>query len=102
VDQAVAQLRSCEGLVIDLRGNLGGGIGALRLMSHLTPERIPVGYSLTRERAEQGYRREDLPRFDGIPSSKWQLPFVASRFVGRDKSIVVVTEGKGPQRFHGR
>ncbi|HTU44802.1 MAG TPA: S41 family peptidase [Bryobacteraceae bacterium] len=102
VDQAFGELRKCERLLIDLRGNPGGGIGALRLMSYLTPERIPVGYSLTRERAERGYRREDLPRFTGIPTYKWQLPLVASRFVGRDKSIVVVTEGKGGQNFHGR
>lgn len=102
VDEAVRQLRTSERLVIDLRGNPGGGIGALRLMSYLTAERMPVGYSLTRDRAERGYRREDLPKFDGIPAYKWQLPFIASRFVGRDKSIVVVTEGKGPQKFHGR
>lgn len=102
VDQAMAELRNCERLVIDLRGNPGGGIGALRLMSYLTPDRVPVGYSLTRERAERGYRREDLPQFRGIPDQKWQLPFVASRFVGRDLSIAVVTEGKGTQKFHGR
>jgi carboxyl-terminal processing protease len=27
---------------------------------------------------------------------------LASRFMGRDLSIVVVTEGRGPQRFHDR
>jgi carboxyl-terminal processing protease len=102
VDRAVDELRTCERLIIDLRGNPGGGIGALRLMSYLTPEKIPVGYSLTRERAERGYRREDLNQFRGIPAHKWQLPFLAARFVGRDMSIVVVTEGKGQQKFHNR
>jgi carboxyl-terminal processing protease len=102
VDRAISQLQDCDRLIIDLRGNPGGGIGALRLMSYLVPGRIPVGYSLTRERAERGYRREDLRRFTQIPTRKWRLPLIASRFVGRDMSIVVVTEGKGAQRFHGR
>jgi carboxyl-terminal processing protease len=102
VDRAVEDLRGCERLIVDLRGNPGGGIGALRLMSYLTPGKIPVGYSLTRERAERGYRREGLNQFRGIPRHKWQLPFLAARFVGRDMSIVVVTEGKGPQKFHNR
>ncbi len=102
VDRAIRELRNCERLVIDLRGNPGGGIGALRLMSYLTPDRLPVGYSLTRERAERGYRREDLPQFRAVPDQKWQLPFVASKFIGRDMSIAVITEGRGPQKFHGR
>ena len=29
-------------------------------------------------------------------------PFLAARLLGRDQSIVVVTEGKGPQKFHDR
>jgi C-terminal processing protease CtpA/Prc len=102
VDRAVRELRDCDRLVVDVRGNPGGGIGGLRLMSYLTPDRLPVGYSLTRQRAERGYRREDLPQFRGIPDQKWQLPLVALRFVGRDQSIVVVTEGRGSQKFHGR
>ena len=64
--------------------------------------KVPVGYSLTRQRAVAGYRREDLPQFHEIPSRKWELPFLALRFIGRDQSIAVVTEGRGPQRYHGR
>jgi carboxyl-terminal processing protease len=101
VDQAMETLRESDRLIIDLRGNPGGGIGGLRLMSYLTPGKLPVGYSLTRQRAERGYDREDLPRFGGIPKGKWQLPFLLLRFVGRDQSIVVVTEGMGPRPFHG-
>jgi C-terminal processing protease CtpA/Prc len=102
IDRAIGHLKHCSRLIIDLRGNPGGGSGNLRLMSYLTPERIPVGYSLTRPRAEKGYRRESLARFKRIPSGKWQLPFLALRFKFVDKSIVVVTEGLGPQPFHGR
>jgi len=42
---AVDDLGNIKGLVVDLRGNTGGGAGALRLMSLLTPDRIPVGFS---------------------------------------------------------
>jgi carboxyl-terminal processing protease len=102
VDRAIQQLQGCDRLILDLRGNPGGGIGALRLMSYLTPDKRPVGYSLTRRRAERGYRREDLPKFEGIPDAKWKLPIIAARFMGRDLSIAVVTEGRGHQPFHSR
>ena len=102
VDRAMGELANCDRLIVDLRGNPGGGIGGLRLMSYLTPRKIPVGYSLTRQRAVAGYLREDLPQFKQIPSRKWELLFLALRFIGRDQSIAVVTEGRGPQRYHGR
>jgi C-terminal processing protease CtpA/Prc len=47
ISDAVARLGEIEGLVIDLRGNTGGGIGALRVMSVLTSERIPVGFAVS-------------------------------------------------------
>jgi C-terminal processing protease CtpA/Prc len=102
VDTAVSRVRDCDRLIVDLRGNPGGGIGGLRLMGYLTPGKLPVGYSLTRKRAERGYRKEDLPQFRGIPKYKWMLPLLLLRFAGRDHSIVVVTEGLGQQKFHGR
>jgi carboxyl-terminal processing protease len=101
-DEAFRQLRDCDRLIFDLRGNTGGGIGGLRLMSYLTPHKIPVGYSLTKRRAEKGYQKENLPRFGRIPSNKFALIWLALRFGFIDKSIVVVTEGLGPQKFHGR
>ena len=102
-DRAIRSLSDTQCLVVDLRGNLGSaGAGNLRLMSYLTPHKVPVGYSLTRLRAEQGYKREDLIRFERIPSSKLSAPFALWRFRKVDKSIVIVTEGLGPQSFHGR
>lgn len=89
-------------LIVDLRGNTGGGIGGLRLMSYLTPGRKEVGYSLTRSRKEKGYDKEKLPRFGHIPSHKPTLLWLALRYGFIDKSILVVTEGLGSQRFHGR
>ncbi len=70
-------------------------------MSLLTPERLPIGYSLDRKLAESGYDRERLPRFDRIPKSKWEVPLLAFRYA-RKKSVVLETEGLAPQRFHGR
>ena len=102
IDSAFRQLEGCERLIVDLRGNPGGGTGNLRLMSYFTPDRLPVGYSLTRGRAARGYRREDLPQFRRIPSSKLPLVWLALRFKFADKSIVVVTEGLGRKSFHGR
>jgi C-terminal processing protease CtpA/Prc len=102
LDNAFAHLRESTRLILDLRGNTGGGIGGLRLMSYLTPGKMEVGYSLTRKRKEKGYSREDLPRFGRIPSRKSTLIWLALRYGFIDKSILVVTEGLGPQRFHGR
>jgi carboxyl-terminal processing protease len=102
LDAAFAHLQDSRRLIVDLRGNTGGGIGGLRLMSYLTPGKTEVGYSLTRARKEKGYAREKLARFGRIPSHKLTLFWLVLRYSFIDKSIVVVTEGRGPQRFHGR
>ena len=102
LDTAIAHLRESKSVIVDLRGNTGGGIGGLRLMSYLTPGKTEVGYSLSRKRKEKGYAREKLPRFGRIPSHKPTLLWLALRYAFVDKSIVVVTEGLWPQPFHGR
>jgi carboxyl-terminal processing protease len=100
IDCAIKSLKDCSKVIVDMRGNLGSaGAGNLRLMSYLTPGRIPVGYSLTRRRAQEGYRREDLAQFKRIPKSKLVAPFMLWKFRKVDKSIVVVTEGFGRQQF---
>ena len=102
-DRALRDLDKPRVLIIDLRGNLGSvGAGNLRLMGYFTPEKMPVGYSLTRARAEQGYCREDLVQFTQIPRSELLAPLTLLKFKDVDKSIVVVTEGLGRQSFHGR
>ena len=102
LDKAFEHVCDCDRLIVDLRGNTGGGIGGLRLMSYLAPGRKEVGYSLTRSRKEKGYDKEKLPRFGRIPSRKPTLLWLALRYGFIDKSILVVTEGLGSQRFHGR
>src|ERR1700684_73423 len=102
IDSGIASLEGCSRLIVDLRGNTGGGIGGLRLMSYLTPGKLEVGYSLTRKRRERGYRREELTRFGRIPPYKATLLWLAARYALVEKSILVVTEGLGQRRFHGR
>ena len=102
IDRGIAALEGCSRLIVDLRGNTGGGIGGLRLMSYLTPGKLEVGYSLTRKRRERGYGREELTRFGRIPSHKSTLLWLAARYAFVEKSILVVTEGLGPRKFHGR
>ena len=103
IDAAIGDLRNPDVLIVDMRGNLGSvGAGNLRLMSYLTPDRVPVGYSLTRARAEQGYRREELAQFTQIPRFKLLAPLTLLKFKDVDKSITVVTEGLGKKSFHGR
>ena len=106
LDTAIADLKSKGGerLIIDLRGNVGGGLGSLRLMSYLCSDKKPIGYSLTRRRLRKGYRKESLTRIDRIPSSKAALFLMALRFtlLQKDRSFVLATEGLGAQPFHGR
>ena len=102
IDKGLDSFKDCSKLIIDLRGNTGGGIGGLRLMGYLTPDKREVGYSLTRKRAQNGYKKEELTRFGKIPKHKRSLIPLVLRYAFAEKSIVVVTEGLGPQRFHGR
>jgi C-terminal processing protease CtpA/Prc len=88
-------------LVIDLRGNPGGGIGGIQLMSYLTPAKVPIGYSLDRPTAERGFDKDSLPRFGRVPKSKLEIPLLAIKFLGK-KSVVLETSGLGKQSFHGR
>jgi carboxyl-terminal processing protease len=101
-DNAVAKFANCDRLILDLRGFLGGGLGVLRLMSYMTPGKIPIGYSVTRRCAERGYTKESLRRFERLPSSKFTIPLLALRYLGRDESVVLFSEGLGPRKFHGR
>lgn len=105
IDAAVKALAACDRLILDLRGHLGGGLGVLRMMSYLTPGKIPIGYTVSRRKAEAGYQKEDLPRLDRLPTDKPNVLGVLSlaiRYGGRDLSVVLVSEGLGAQKWHGR
>jgi carboxyl-terminal processing protease len=107
ISSAVASLGEIDRLIIDLRGNTGGGIGAIRVMSLLTPDKIPVGFALDRRRATANLESDKLsfPRFSRIPASTKNLWLLALRFAGpmlAKKPIVLETEGLGPKLFHGK
>lgn len=102
IDHGIHELEDCDRLILDLRGNAGGGLAFLRVMSYLTPERLPVGYSVTRPRAESGYTKENLAVFDRIPSQKASLIWLALKFGFRDDSVSIITEGLGARPFHGK
>ena len=73
-------------------------------MSYLCHEKLEIGYSLTRLRFRNGYRKEKLTRIEQIPGRRSQLVMMAIRFglIHRDRSVALVTEGLGEQPFHWR
>jgi carboxyl-terminal processing protease len=101
LDLAIEDIKQqgCDRLIIDLRGNIGGSLGFARLASYLCPGRLPIGHSLTPSRLRQGYTRDALPRVP-MPRSKAELLWALARFAVRDKSVMLLTQGLGPQPFH--
>jgi carboxyl-terminal processing protease len=106
LDRAISDLkvRGARRLLIDLRGNVGGALGSLRLMSYLCPGKLEIGHSLTRKRLRGGYDKASLAQIDKLPTSKADMlrMFVRFRFLNRDRSLTLVTEGLGEQPFHKR
>jgi C-terminal processing protease CtpA/Prc len=98
--RAVDEMK-CERLIVDLRGNTGGGIGCLRLMSLLCHDRRGVGYSLGREAIKSGRTKEQLPVFDRIPASKWGVLPLFVKFARAGRSVAVFSEALGARPHHG-
>jgi C-terminal processing protease CtpA/Prc len=101
MSRAVDEL-ACERLIVDLRGNTGGGIGCLRLMSLMCPDRRGVGYSVGRDALKAGRTKEQLPAFDRIPASKWGVIPLIVKFARSGRSVAVFSEALGSRRHHGR
>jgi carboxyl-terminal processing protease len=107
ISRQVEELGNVEHLIIDLRGNTGGGIGALRVMSLLTPKQIPVGFALDRKSAQQNVAsaKNSFRRFNRIPASKKKLWLLALRYAPalvKKTPIILETEALGDKPFHGR
>ncbi|HEY3453694.1 MAG TPA: S41 family peptidase [Bryobacteraceae bacterium] len=95
-------LQKAERLIIDLRGNPGGGIGGIRLMSYLTADKRPIGYTLDKKCTIEGRcDPQGLPRFGRIPKSKWGILPLAVQYHNKE-CVVIETEGRGPRVFHGK
>ncbi len=103
LDAAMADLKQqgCRRLIVDLRGNIGGSLGFARLASYLCPDIRPIGHSLTPQRLRAGYKSEELPRVP-MPANNAALIATLVRFAFRDKSVMLMTQGLGPQPFHAR
>ena len=104
LEAALEAIAACTRLIVDLRGNLGGFVGSLRLMSQLTPERLPIGYSLTRKGEDHGWKRDQLACIDRLPETRFDVLKMAFKFLvwHRDRSIRLMTEGLGSKPFHGK
>jgi carboxyl-terminal processing protease len=75
------------------------------LMSHLTPEKIPIGYTVSRAKAESGYKKDDFKRLDRLPTNlpnPLAIASMALKFARRDPSVVLVSEGLPERPWHGR
>jgi C-terminal processing protease CtpA/Prc len=103
LDAAIANVKEgqCDRLIVDLRGNIGGGLGFARLASYFCPGKLPIGHSMTPGRLRKGYCSEELPRVS-MPQTRATLVFTLACFAFRDKSIHLLTQGLGEQPFHGR
>jgi len=101
ISKAISDLGT-QKLVIDLRGNTGGGIGCLRLMSVLCPDKRGAGYNLGRAQIEKKASKDALPVFDRIPASKWGILPLILKFGLAGRSVAVFSEGLGAAEHHGR
>ena len=103
LDNAVRDLKQqgCERLIVELRGNIGGSLGFAHLASYMCPGQIAIGHSLTPSRLRKGYDSEALPRVP-MPRSIAELLVTLARFSFRDKSVMLLTQGRGEQPFHNR
>lgn len=93
--------KGCDRLIIDLRGNIGGSLGFAALASYLCAGRDEIGYSLTPGRLRSGYSVEGLPRVR-MPRTRTEALVRLAAFLGRDKSLMLLAQGLGPQPFHNR
>lgn len=111
VTAAIQELSPVERLIIDVRGNPGGGAGVLRVMSLLTPGKLPVGYSINRKQLALVAQLHRYSIFDHIPPTTKKLWIRGLMFLPHAKPlwfgsllkpILLRTEGLGPQPFHKR
>jgi C-terminal processing protease CtpA/Prc len=107
ISRAIELLGPVQKLVVDLRGNTGGGAACLRVMSLLTPDRIPVGFAAERKWTEEALEneKESFPRFHHIPANTrflWLLAIQYAPVAIMKKPVVLETEGLGRRSFHGK
>ena len=95
------RFKNADRLIIDMRGNPGGGIGGLTLMSYLTPAAARSATARAERWLAKMISPDALPVFDRVPRSKLALPSLAIKFLGKT-SIFLYTEALGRREWHGR
>jgi carboxyl-terminal processing protease len=107
ISRAVDELAT-RSLIVDVRGNSGGGTGFLRLMSVLCADRRAVGYTIGPRLSRSGFDKNKLPRLSRIPRSKFGVATLVAGLALRDwralreRSVALFTEGLGQRPYHGR
>jgi hypothetical protein len=104
VDRAFAELGNNAALVVDLRGNGGGTLGAaMRLGDYLLPRMQPVGYfvsrtGLTRHQAASTdqINASMLPSFSGYNSADFVLEMATKG------ALMLATGGRAERPYRGR
>lgn len=104
VDRAFAELGRHDSLVIDLRGNGGGALGAaMRLGDYVLPRSQPVGFfasraGLARRRARSIDQLDpsSLPLFSGYGAEDF------ARAMTSEGALMLTTGGRAPRAYRGR
>lgn len=104
VDRAFAELGRHASLVIDLRGNGGGALGAaMRLGDYILPRMQPVGYFASRAGLVRRHARSidqldpsALPVFSGYGAEAF------AREMASEGALMLTTGGRAERAYHGR
>ena len=106
IDAAVAELAHCDRLILRPAGApRWRSWGPAAHEPSDVGKKLPIGYTVTRKAAEQGYKKEELRRLDRLPTDRpnpLAVATMALKFAGRDSSVLLVSEGLPAQKWHGR
>lgn len=104
IDRAFAALAGNDSLIVDLRGNGGGTLGAaMRLGDHILPRPSPVGYFASRQglidrklTSIDRLDRSALSTFDGYSSEGF------GRSMAEKGALMLTSGGRAPRPYRGR
>jgi hypothetical protein len=90
IDRAVRELDGGDRLTIDLRGNAGGGLAFLRVMSYLAPDRLAAGSSANGKMIPRRKRGKETTPLRPKARKLTACSFVFSELIGSK----LLVEGK--------
>ena len=77
----------------------------LRLISHLTPDKFPIGSAVTRKRVDADWTKNTPRKLGRLPTdlpNPLALVSMAIQSAGPNPSVLLVSDGLGIKRRHGR